>query len=395
VEPPGAADDGAAGPPPLLTLGFRPFFLLAGAAAVILMGYWIHAYGRGTAVSAYYSGFVWHGHEMLFGYTGAVIAGFMLTAVRNWTKQDTLRGPALAALAILWLAARLLAFLPAAGWMLAVVDTAFFPCLGIAIARPLLRAGDRKNLVLLVMLTALTAANLGVHLELLGLVSGLAQASLRFGVYVVVLLIALIGGRVLPFFTERALPGAKIQRWRAVEITALGGLLLLIIVDTAAPNSLASVLIACLVAVAHGTRWVGWHSAGVWRVPLLWVLYLGYGWLIVGLLLTAAGAAGWIGGTLALHAFTTGAIGVMTMGMMTRIGLGHTGRTLTAPLSMAIGFALINLAAIARVAGPLVMPDRYPLWITTSGLLWAAAFLIYVVVAAPVLIRARADGGSD
>jgi len=337
----------------LFALGFRPFFLLAGITAVLLVPLWVYHFTGAEAAFAYYDPLTWHGHEMLFGYNVAVIAGFLLTAVRNWTGLPTPSGKALAGLVLLWLAGRVLPFF-ASPWLIAAVDLLFLPVLAIAIAIPLLRSRQNQQLVFLLVLAALAGANLMVHLQLLGFDTSSARLGLKLATYLVILLVVVLGGRVIPIFTDHGLNREASQRWKAVEILAIVALLLLMILELAAAPPMAIAVLAGLAALMHAIRLYGWYQAGIWRVPLLWVLHLGYAWLVVGLLLQALGVSGHINPLLYLHAFTLGAIGSMTLGMMARVSLGHTGRELVVGWPLSAAFALINLAAVTRVILPLL-----------------------------------------
>jgi uncharacterized protein involved in response to NO len=290
----------------LFALGFRPFFLLAGIAAVLLVPLWVQSFVGAGPVFTYYDPLTWHGHEMLFGYSVAVIAGFLLTAVQNWTGLPTTSGKALAGLALLWLAGRIAPFFADAlpGWLIASVDLLFLPVLAIAIALPLLRSRQNQQLVFLLVLAALTAANLMVHLQLLGFDQSSTGPGLKLATYLVILLVTILGGRVIPFFTNRGLNREASCSWKAIEILAIASLLLLLILDmlAAAPTAIAT--LAGLAALMHAIRLYGWYQAGIWRVPLLWVLHLAYAWLVVGLLLQALGVSGQINPSLYLHAFS-------------------------------------------------------------------------------------------
>ena len=375
----------------LFALGFRPFFLLAGITAVLLVPLWVYHFTGAEAAFAYYDPLTWHGHEMLFGYNVAVIAGFLLTAVRNWAGLPTPSGKALAGLVLLWLAGRVLPFF-ASPWLIAAVDLLFLPVLAIAIAIPLLRSRQNQQLVFLLVLAALAGANLMVHLQLLGFDTSSARLGLKLATYLVILLVVVLGGRVIPIFTDHGLNREASQRWKAVEILAIVALLLLMILELAAAPPMAIAVLAGLAALMHAIRLYGWYQAGIWRVPLLWVLHLGYAWLVVGLLLQALGVSGHINPLLYLHAFTLGAIGSMTLGMMARVSLGHTGRELVVGWPLSAAFALINLAAVTRVILPLLDAQRYSLWIVLAGVFWTLAFVLFVFVYARILVLPRIDG---
>jgi uncharacterized protein involved in response to NO len=378
----------------LFNLGFRPFFLLAGITAALLLPLWLYAYAGGPVRFGYYHAVIWHGHEMVFGYTVAVIAGFLLTAVRNWTGLQTPGGKALAGLVMLWLAGRMVPFLSGMlpHWLIAVVDMAFLPVLAVTLSVPLLRSRQKHNLVFLFVLAALTAANVMVHLQVLGYTQSTALAGIHFAIYLIVLLIAILGGRVIPFFTERGIAGATTRRWISVEYLSFGALIVLMALDLMGATPIAVIVIGLLAAIGHAIRLAGWYQRTVWSVPLLWVLHLGYVWLVAGFVLTALSAAGLINPMLALHAFTTGGIGTLTLGMMARVALGHTGRALRVGAAMTWAFVFANLAGISRVFLPILSPGRYSEWVALAGVFWTVAFTLFVISHARVLIQPRVDG---
>ena len=378
----------------LFALGFRPFFLLSGIFAILLMAAWVPAFVGGSAFSTYYGQLEWHSHEMIFGYTLAVIAGFLLTAVRNWTASPTPTGGYLAALAALWLLGRILPFCSAIfpRWLIATVDLAFLPALAVGIGVPLFRNAESRNLLFLLILAVLWAANCLVHAELLGLLPNLARKGSFLGLNVIVLLIVIMGGRVIPFFTERALAGVVIDRWRVIEWLAPLSVLLYLLAEFFFADPFWSASLAALAACANGIRVAGWYTNRYWRVPLLWVLHLGYGWIVAGFVLKAGTALGIVPPHFTTHAFTVGGIGVLTIGMMARVSLGHTARDLIIGSAMAVAFGLVNLAAITRGLLPIFQPQWFSQLIIASGVLWVAAFVIFVVIYAPMLTQPRIDG---
>lgn len=369
-------------------LAFRPFFLLAATGAALLIALWGHAFARGTLADGYYGLVGWHAHEMLFGYGAAVVVGFL---PRNWTGLPTLRGVPLAALVLLWLAGRVLALLPVPPGLNAAVDLAFLPLAALALALPLLKARHHKSLMFVAILLGMALANGLVHLQALGLAVATTHAGTYLATGLVLLVIVIMGGRVIPFFTEKGLDGFTRREWRWVERAAAPSVLLLTMVEafTTSPGWLA--VAAAVAAVIHGVRLAGWYSPGIWRVPLLWVLQLGYAWLVLGFALRAVGAGGGFGSLLALHALTIGAIGGITLGMMARVALGHTGRPLRTPPLMPWAFALLYVAALLRVFLPLLV-SSYVLTVVLSALFWCAAFALFVLSYGPMLLRPRVDG---
>jgi uncharacterized protein involved in response to NO len=378
----------------VFNLGFRPFFLLSGVFAVVLMALWIPVFTGGRALSTYYGQIGWHSHEMIFGYAAGVIAGFLLTSVRNWTRLATATGGSLAALVALWLLGRILPFFAATlpAWLISVVDLGFLPALTASIGVPLVRHGEKRNLLFLPLMLGLFAANLLVHLELLGLVPGIARAGIFLGLYLIILLIVIMGGRVIPFFTERALPDVVIKRRPVIEWLAPLTVIAFMLAELLFPNSEVAGALAGLAGIINAIRVVSWYSHRYWQVPLLWVLHLGYGWIVVGFLLKAAACFELIAPQFTVHAFTVGGIGVLTLGMMARVSLGHTARRLKVESSMVISFILINLATVLRGLLPAIFPLWFSQLVILSGILWIAAFLMFAIVYAPILTQPRIDG---
>ena len=375
-----------------LALGFRPFFLLAGLSALLLMGAWLAVLLGRLAAPAYYGPVVWHGHEMLFGYSAAVIAGFLLTATKNWTGIQTLRYWPLGGLALLWLLGRVLPWMVPGGWWLALLDGLFLPLLALALAFPLFRSRQRHNIPFVFLLLLMAVANALVHLELLGLWDGGVAQGNTLGMGMILTLLVVMGGRVIPFFIERGLPGATVRKWAWIERLSLPVLLAYVAVQLLWPMSLWAAAITLFAALVHGWRLLGWHQGGIWRVPLLWVLWLGYGFVALGLGVQALGSVGLVSPILSLHLLSVGGIGVLTLGMMARVALGHSGRAMQSQPLINLAFAMMVLAAIVRGLMPLLWPELYLWWLKLSGLLWMSAALAFLWVYLPILCRPRADG---
>lgn len=378
----------------LFALGFRPFFLMAGLFAVVLMGVWSTAFVTNHALATTYGVVGWHSHEMIFGYTAAVIAGFLLTAVGNWTGMRTTSEAPLAGLSALWLAGRVAPFFPDGipPWLVALLDLLFLPALALAVAIPLVRSGQRRNLFFISLLGAFALANLLVHLEVLGFAEGFARAGIFLGLDLIILLIVIMGGRVIPFFTERALSGVSPRRRPWVEWLSIASVIAFIFAELFFPDSILVAVTAGLAAASNALRLSGWYTERFWSVPLLWVLHLGYAWIVAGFCLKTLAAVGWVSPQLTIHAFTVGGIGVLTLGMMARVSLGHTGRVLQASKAMAIGFALINLAAAARGIAPIFFINWLPQLVALAGGLWILSFAIFLEAYVPILISPRIDG---
>ena len=379
---------------PLFAMGFRVFFVLASASALLLILVWNALFNAELKFSNYFSSTTWHAHEMLLGYAVAVIAGFLLTAVKNWTGKTTLEGDHLAALALLWVYGRILPFysglLPDA--MIALVDMAFLPILMIFIGRAMLQAKYYQGSIYLLMLALMTTGNALIHGEQLGLFTHTATIGLQGVLATLVLMMVVVTGKVVPFFIERALSGTLILRRPLLDRCALSSAVLLFITQLVGGAPALIILFALITAGLHSLRLAGWYVPRIRYVPLLWVLCVGYAWIIIGFLLTALAALGWCAASLALHAFTVGGIGVLSIGMMARVALGHTGRALRVSNAITLAFVFINLAALCRVLLPLTWLNGYNYFIYVATLCWLAAFALFVVIYWPILVKPRADG---
>lgn len=374
-------------------LAFRPFFFMAGLSALLLMVLWLFMYRGLLPAPDYYGAIAWHGHEMLFGYAAAVVVGFLLTATKNWTGIQTLRYWPLAGLTLAWVLGRLVPFVPGlTPVVIAFIDMLFLHLAAVALAFPLFRSRQKHNIPLAFLVLTLAVANGLFHLELLGMATDTLQAGIRLGVGMVVTLLVVMGGRVIPFFIERGLQGVTIKKWEWVEQLSLASVLSFVLAQTLFPQSTGAMVLALTAALINGIRVAGWYHRKVWSVSLLWVLYLGYSWVVVGLLMQALSIPGWVPSMLSLHALTVGGVGVLTLGMMARVAIGHTGRPMQAHQLMGWAFSLVVMAAVVRGVLPLFFPTRYALWIDVAGGLWLLAFLPFFIIYYPILTRPRVDG---
>lgn len=374
----------------LWNLGFRPFYLLASLFSALSILLWAAQFS-GYLPHAYLQGPVWHGHEMLFGYATAVIAGFLLTAVRAWTSQPTASGVPLMALAALWVCGRVLVLTPFA-MTAAVVNTAFPVAIAWAIGMPIFRSRNVRNYFFVGLLVLMGALILAVHLAWQGYLDLPPRFGLQLGLDVVLFIMVVMGGRVIPMFTNNGIPGAQATRHALVEKSALGAVILLFLADLLQlPQTLIGAL-ALLAALAHGVRLSFWKPWRTLATPLVWILHAAYAWIVVHLMMRSLNSLELLVGSYATHALTVGAIGGLTLGMMTRTARGHTGRPLTADRAEMTSFLLIQLAALVRVFGGIVSPDSYRASVQLSALLWAAAFGLYAIRYWPILTRPRLDG---
>ena len=377
--------------PPVLALGFRPFYLLAAAWLVFAIPMWLLIYGHGLISESHLLGPTWHAHEMLWGFTSAVIVGFLFTAVSNWTNRPTPRGWPLLFIASLWLAARILLLTP---WseIGALVETLFFVAAAIGIAQPLFRSGNRRNYFFVGLLLIFALLSAAHHYSLLTTTEWFTARQIEFLMLTVVLLIiTVITGRIMPMFTANAIQGAPVHKrpWldrTAVVATLAMGLSLVFLPET------ISKWIALVAAFIHLFRWWGWAPHWTLRKPIVWILHGSYLWMPIGFLLYAIpGSWSPMASLLATHALTVGLIAGLCIGMMTRTARGHTGRPLQASKAEVTAYILTMAAAIIRVLLPMIWPEWYRLLTSISGLLLTIAFAIYLVKFFPWLAQPRAD----
>jgi len=380
----------AAAGAPVLALGFRLFYLLAGAYGAVSIAVWALQFSGRLPGAALVQGPLWHAHEMLFGYTFAVIAGFLFTAVKNWTQRPTPTGAPLAILGALWVAARVLSFTPWRPWS-ALPDLLFTLGVAIGIARPLLASANKRNYLFIALVIVIGAANLAFEAAISGWADYPPQRALWAAADVVLLVISIVAGRVVPMFTNNAIEGAGARRMQSVEYAALGTVIALALADVAGAAMTAGV-IAAFAAIAHAVRLALWSPLATRRTPLLWILHASYAWLVVHLALRALAALDVASASLAMHALAVGGIGGMTLGMMTRSALGHSGRPLKAGAAEIASYAFVQLAAIARVLVPLLVPAAYLASVAAAGVMWFTAFAVFTATYWPILTRPRIDG---
>jgi uncharacterized protein involved in response to NO len=334
---------------------------------------------------AYLQGAMWHAHEMLFGFALPVIVGFLYTAGRNWSGRQTPRGPLLAALAALWLAARVLVLTPYAS-AAAAANVAFPLAAAAGLAVPFWQARHARNAFFVVVLAAFGGVALAFH------VAQPATAALPVGLDLVLFAMTVMAGRVIPMFTNNGVPGAGATRSVWIERVAAGSVLALLALDALGVSGPVASGVCALAASAHALRAWRWRPWNTRRAPLVWVLHAGHGWIVAHLALRAASATGWLAPSFAIHALTAGAIGTLTLGMMTRTALGHTGRALHAGRAEVGMYALVSAAGVLRVLGPLALPAHTTAFVLASAVAWSAAFATYALAYAPRLVQARVDG---
>lgn len=374
-------------------LGFRPFFLLAGFSAVLLILLWFLQLTGQISISGYYTPTGWHAHEMLFGYSAAVVAGFILTAAGNWTGIKMIRGWRLMLLTAVFLAGRFAPFIAELPhWLIATTDIIFLPLVAFILAIPVIRVKQWSNIVFVPLLLTMAAANAAVHLSALKVIDVNIVMGSRAMVYLVILLIVVMGGRVIPFFTERGVAGVVTKKWTVIEYLSGFSVVLAAISDVFFGWSVVTGYLAFFAALVNLVRLYGWYSNLIWYVPLVWVLQLAYGWIIFGFILKGLMIFDISQSAFSYHAFTVGGIAMMTLGMMARVSIGHTGREMILNSWMVLSFIILNVAAIVRVILPMFMHDFYLQLIQVASGLWIVAFTIFVIAYTPMLLKARIDG---
>ncbi|MGE5545374.1 MAG: NnrS family protein [Solirubrobacterales bacterium] len=384
--------------PVFFAAGFRPFFLFAGIQAALMLPLWLLVWTGGLSLGVGYQPSVWHGHEMVFGFAGAAIGGFLLTAVPNWTNTHHVSGRPLMVLFAAWLLGRVAFTLGGVlpGWLVAAADLAYLPLLAVLVGKPLVQAGKIRNIAFLPILGAFWLANAGVHWVLLG-GRGDAMTGIYAAIAMVLVMIAVVGGRIIPSFTQNWLrmqgrpvevnPIGWIEKGGAAGSVAVAGLLAAFF-----PASPAAGVALLAAAAIHLVRLAGWHGVKTLANPILWVLHLGYLWLVIGLALL--GLASFIPAlppSAAVHALTAGCIATMILAVMSRAALGHSGHPLEVSSLTVAAYVLVSAGAALRVVAPLMVDAQLVLTIA-GGLCWALAWLLFVIVYAPIVTRPRADG---
>jgi len=377
---------------PLFSYGFRPFFLLGSIYAGLAILVWLPLFYGEITLSSAFAPRDWHVHEMLFGYLPAVITGFLFTAIPNWTGRLPIRGKPLMGLVAIWLAGRVgVTFSAHTGWLVAMlVDASFLLAVAAAASREILAGRNWRNMNVVILLLLLLAANIAFHFE--AHLEGAADVSIRLGIAVVVLLITLIGGRIVSSFTRNWLvrenPGrlpAPFGRFDIVAVAAAALALLAWIVSPAGIVTAGIMVMAGLLHLVRLARWAG-HRTGAER--LLLILHIGYAFVPVGFLLNAAAALGQIPTSGGIHAWMVGAAGVMTLAVMSRATLGHTGQQLTASVATQAIYAAVIIAAISRICAVLE-PAHSTGLLHVAAFCWAAAFFGFALIFGPFLIGSR------
>ena len=376
---------------PVLRLGFRPFYIGGALFAALVVPLWLALFLGWSTFTPTVAPLLWHAHEMLFGFAVAIIVGFLLTAVKAWTGLATPRGGALAALAVLWLAARIAA-LTGPYVVYAVLDIALLPVVAVVLIRLILQSKNHRNLLLGLILSLLALANLAFHLAVAGVLTVPPMTPLYAGLALIVMIETVIAGRVIPAFTMSATPGLKLVATPWLERATLACTALALALWVFLPASVFAAAALAVAAVLHVKRWLGWRSLLARGRPILWVLHVAYAWIPLGLALLGLTQMGWLSASAGVHALGVGATGGLIIGMLTRTARGHTGRPLSVSRAEVTAYGLVFAAAVLRTFILIVAPNALVVSLVVAAVAWSAAFFIYLWIYTPWLVQTRADG---
>ncbi|CAM3885245.1 NnrS family protein [Rheinheimera salexigens] len=384
---------------PLLRQAYRPMFLFGAAFSAIAMLLWGLVLADYIKLSPFNNVMFWHSHEMIFGFVSAIVIGFLLTAVQNWTGLRAPHGNTLLFITVLWLAGRIVLLfgqsLPLI--MVAAIDLSFLPICAILLAKPLIKTGQQRNLFFIPVLALLTICNLLMYIGVAYQRYDIQQLGSQNAVWLITLLMTIVGGRVLPMFTANGTQTKKTEPMVWLDRIALGSLWLIFVVHIfTLTNYIPAYAISALFAISaiaiaiRCARWKFWITV---KVPLLWSLHIAYWFIPIGLALYSARYASFaISNSVALHALTAGAMGSMILSMMARVSLGHSGRVLKPKAVMSVAFILIIIAAISRTALVSIWPVETTHWLMLGVAAWCLAYLLYVIAYFPILTTPRPDG---
>lgn len=376
---------------PLFAMGFRVFFALAGLSALALIAVWNRISNGALHIDNYFPLALWHAHEMLLGFTSAVLAGILLTALKNTSKSAVINSDQLAVLSFVWIYGRVVPFysdlLP--DILIAGVDFAFLPLLVFWLIKPILNTGSYKYFGYLLLVSVMAVGNALIHAQVLGFTVLSADLGVNLQIALIVIGLVFSAGWVLPSVMERSLSGVIYIQNPLLDVVAVASSIVAFICLILDVTGFLLALTALIALVINAARLATWFDRRILFVPLLWVLYLGYAWLILGFGLLVLAAYQVVTVSLALHAFAVGGIAAISLGLMSRLALGQAGRALKASNVMAIAFILINIAAVFLVLLPAILPDWYSSFVVISSYSWLAAFSLFVVYYAPSLTESE------
>ncbi|MBF0184259.1 MAG: NnrS family protein [Magnetococcales bacterium] len=380
----------------LFAYGFRPFFLVGSGWSLLMLAIWLLVLEGTLSWQSKLALPLWHAHEMLYGFVAASAAGFLLTASPNWSRKPALQGKPLQWLLLFWLLGRLAVTANPwlSEWLVAVADMLFPVALIVATGPTLWFTGNKVHRIFPLLLLIMAMGNILFHGQAVGLLDNSARSGLYVGIDAIVFFLIMVGGHIMPMFTRNALaaneilPPFPIKPW--LEIAGAVSMGAIVISDWIDPYSSLGGGLLILASIVQGWRLSMWHSLKTLKIPILWVLHIGYGWLVLGLFLRGLAQLGYLlPPSTALHALTIGAMGLFTIGIMSRVSLAHTGRGLVASTSLVMAFYCILTAALVRVFASLLWPAES---LFLSGLLWLLAFILFLYQFTSILLQPRADG---
>lgn len=380
----------------LFALAFRPFYLLAAAFAIVSILLWLLFYIHQVPLNNVFPnlsfGYVWHGHEMIFGFALAVIIGFLFTAGKNWTGVQTPHGWLLGILCLLWLLARV-ANLMASQEVALISDAVFEISALVLFARVLFKAKSKRNYKFLTILTVFALLDASSHLALMGVLPIDVMTPIYLALYVVILVVCIMSCRVLPMFTNNAFPQIGATNPPKYVSAAIGSYIVAIIAMFLPLPIAFQAALLILAGLFQAALWLKWRGYKTFSKPIVWILHVSYLWIVIGLWLHAAALYDFTTISIARHALAVGAMSGMILGMMTRTALGHTGSPLQVGKMETIAYILLHLGAFFRVIMPILLPHvKYSIWMDAAGTFWMLAFLLYLIKYTPKLIRSRLDG---
>ncbi len=384
---------------PLLRLGFRPFFLSGAIFSVVAIVLWLLMYKGTVNFSPLGGGYWWHIHEMIFGFGCAIIAGFLLTAVQNWTGVRGAQGSVLLVLFILWLAGRIVILFPdlLGAELTTIIDLSFLPAVAFVLGKPIIAIKQYRNLFFVPLLLLFTIANSEMHLAIYNSDTFTITYAAYAGVMLVTFLMSVMAGRVVPMFTANGTQTPKATPLPWLDKVTNGclaiAMLYLLLEPVVGFSEIFFGILLIVAGIFQTMRWLRWRPWITLGVPLLWsihasIKFIAYGLIVLGLSYLVAE----IPSNHIWHLLTVGGMGGLILAMISRVSLGHTGRPLTPPKAMTLSYIFITLAALIRALGPWVLPEKTMIFIDISGAFWLLAFGIFAVTYAPMLMSPRKDG---
>lgn len=377
--------------------GFRSFFLIGSFVSFLLIAYWSLSFYNERLPLGYLAPNIWHAHEMIYGFTMSIVAGFLLTASASWTQSKPVSGTKLMLVFCCWILGRVAMVMPLiytslSPWPFLIIDLLFIPALIYVLSPHIMAAKMWRNIQFLFVLGILWIGNLMIHLGSMGVIEDIyVGRGIYLGVNLILLIVIIVGGRIVPAFTRNAIAQANIETHVWLERLSYLSVVLFIISDFFDWPK-ATGFFALVASGFHFALLLGWDSIKTLKNPLLLILHLGYFWVPVGFFIIFISAFfDVIPKSVAIHTFTAGAMGTFIIGMMSRVSLGHTGRPLKLPKGFTIAYVLITLSAIVRVASGL-MPEFYKEGILIAGAFWVSSFIVFIYYYFTILTSPRADG---